>query len=63
MNKIDTSCSMYSPDYLPFDVAVSIGFLISRATKGKFKNHMITFSDVPEFAIINDRLYSTVGAR
>lgn len=51
---VDTSCSMHSPDYLPFDVAVSLGLLISRATKGKFKDHVITFNDVPEFVLIND---------
>lgn len=51
---VDTSDSMYSSDYKPFDVAVSLGLLISKASKGKFKNHVITFNDVPEFVLIND---------
>ena len=51
---VDTSSSMYSSDYIPFDVAVSLGLIISKATKGKFKNHVITFNDVPEFVLIKD---------
>ena len=51
---IDTSSSMHSPDCLSFDVAVSLGLLISSATNGKFKNHVLTFNDVPVFVIIKE---------
>lgn len=51
---VDTSPSMHSPDYLPVDVAVSLGLLISSATKGKFKNHILTFNDTPTFVLVKD---------
>lgn len=49
---VDTSSSMHSPDYIPFDVAISLGLLISNCTKGIFKNHVITFNTNPEFVEI-----------
>ena len=50
---VDTSTSMYSPNYLPYDVAIAMGLLISRSAKGKFKNHVITFNDTPKLVILN----------
>lgn len=51
---VDTSSSMHSPDYLPFDVAVSMGLLISACSTGKFKNLVMTFNSVPEVVMIKD---------
>lgn len=51
---VDTSASMYSNNFLPFDVAVSIGLLVCKASKGPFKNNVITFNTTPTFAVIND---------
>ena len=50
---VDTSASMHSSDYLPFDVATSLGLLISKCSD-KFKNMVLTFNTVPEFVMIND---------
>ena len=49
---VDTSCSMHSNDYLPYDVAVSIGLLISKCNT-KF-NGVITFSSNPEIVVIDE---------
>ena len=51
---VDTSASMHCNDYLPFDVACSLGILISGATRGCFKNHVITFNNNPEFVLIKE---------
>lgn len=51
---VDTSASMHTNNFLPFDVAVSLGLLICKASKGPFKNNVITFNETPEFAVIND---------
>lgn len=51
---VDTSSSMHCNDYLPFDVAVSLGMLISKATKGTFKNHVMTFHETPQLVLIKD---------
>lgn len=51
---IDTSSSMHSPGYLPFDVACAMGLLISKCSVGKFKNHVMTFNSTPEFIVLND---------
>ena len=51
---VDTSSSMHSPNYLPIDVAVALGLLISNCTKGVFRNHVITFNTTPEFVRITD---------
>lgn len=50
---IDTSSSMFIQDYLPFDVAIALGLIIS-SCDGVFKNHVITFNTVPEFIEIKD---------
>jgi hypothetical protein len=50
---IDTSSSMHTPDFIPFDVATSMGILISECTQGVFKNMVCTFNKVPEFIKIN----------
>ena len=51
---VDTSRSMHSPNFLPIDVAVSLGLIISNATKGSFHNHVITFHSNPVFVQIKD---------
>ena len=51
---VDTSTSMHSPDYLPYDVACAMGLLISKCSVGKFKHHVLTFNSVPAFAVIKD---------
>jgi hypothetical protein len=51
---IDTSSSMHSPGYLPYDVACAMGLLISKCSVGKFKNHVLTFNSVPSFVLIKD---------
>lgn len=51
---VDTSSSMYNNNYLPFDVAISFGLLICKASQAPFKNNVITFNTTPKFAVIND---------
>jgi hypothetical protein len=51
---VDTSSSMHSPNYLPYDVACAMGLLISKCSVGKFKNHVLTFNSTPAFVIIKD---------
>ena len=51
---VDTSSSMHDPNYLPLDVATSLGLLGCNAVQGPFHNHVITFHDVPSFQIIKD---------
>jgi hypothetical protein len=51
---VDTSASMHTPNYLPFDVACAMGLLISKCSIGKFKNHVLTFNSTPSFALIKD---------
>ena len=51
---VDTSASMCSPNYLPLDVACSIGLLIAKCSTGKFKNHVISFNSIPNFHLIKD---------
>lgn len=46
---VDTSSSMESPNYLPLDIAVAMGLIISKFVKGPFKNNVITFNTNPEF--------------
>ena len=49
---VDTSSSMDSPNFLPIDVAIALGLLISNCTSGIFKNNVITFNTTPEFVEI-----------
>lgn len=49
---VDTSSSMNSPNYLPMDVAVAMGMLISDVTTGPFHGHLLTFNTTPAFAVI-----------
>lgn len=51
---VDTSGSMHVNNSLPFDVAVSLGLLICKASKGPFKNNVITFAETPKFSVIKD---------
>ena len=51
---VDTSASMYYPNFLPYDVACAMGLLISKCSVGKFKNHVITFNTTPEFVVLKD---------
>ena len=51
---VDTSSSMESPNFLPLDIAVSMGLLISNTVKGPFHNNVITFNSEPEFVEIKD---------
>ena len=52
---VDTSASMYSNNYIPYDVACAIGLLISKCSVGKFKHHVMTFSTNPSFVVLDDR--------
>jgi hypothetical protein len=51
---VDTSSSMYSNNYIPFDVELAMGLIISRSNKGPFNNQVITFNNNPQFIQIND---------
>ena len=51
---IDTSSSMHTPNYLPFDVACAMGLLISKCSVGPFQNYVFTFNSTPQFAYIPD---------
>jgi hypothetical protein len=51
---VDTSSSMFSSDFLPLSVSVSIGMLISEIVEGKFHGHLLTFNTTPAFAVIPD---------
>lgn len=51
---VDTSASMNEPNYLPLDVAVSLGIIISSASSGPFKNTVLTFNSTPELVVIKD---------
>ena len=51
---VDTSSSMHSPDFLPYDVACAMGLLISKCSVGKFKHHVLTFNTSPKFVVLND---------
>lgn len=50
---VDTSTSMNSPDYIPFDVATSLGLLISKCSE-KFKNIVLTFNTTPKCVVVDD---------
>ncbi len=49
----DTSSSMHTPNFLPFDNAVALGMIVSKMVKGKFNGNVITFNDTPEFVKID----------
>jgi len=51
---VDTSGSMESPNYLPLDIAVAMGLIISKFVKGPFQHNVITFNTTPQFVKIND---------
>jgi hypothetical protein len=51
---VDTSSSMHSPNYLPFDIACAMGLIISSVVEGPFHNNVITFNTIPQFVEIND---------
>jgi hypothetical protein len=51
---VDTSFSMHTPNFLPLDVSISMGLLISGCSKGKFKNLIFTFNTVPTSILINE---------
>jgi hypothetical protein len=46
----------------PIDVSVALGILISSCTRGRFKNHIITFETDPKFKVLrgNSSLYDKV---
>ncbi len=50
----DTSGSMESPNYVPIDVSISMGLIISECTIGDFHNNVITFNNIPQFVNIKD---------
>jgi hypothetical protein len=54
LSVVDTSSSMHSPKYLPLDIACALGLLISKMTKGEFRNSVITFHEHPTFVNIPD---------
>ena len=49
---IDTSASMYCNKFIPYDVAISLGLLISKCNKKS--NSVITFSSSPNIVTIED---------
>jgi hypothetical protein len=49
---VDTSSSMNRPNYLPIDVAVAMGMIISDVTTGPFHGNLLTFNTIPAFAVI-----------
>jgi hypothetical protein len=51
---VDTSASMYvkNKNYIPIDIAISIGLIISNAVTGHFHNHVITFHSNPTFVVL-----------
>lgn len=51
---VDTSCSMQTPNYIPLDVAVGLGLIVSDVVQGPFHGHVINFNTVPKFKIIPD---------
>lgn len=51
---VDISTSMHSPNYIPLDVAVTMGLIISNTVNGPFHNHVITFHNHPTFVHIKD---------
>lgn len=51
---IDTSSSMSCNDYLPLDVAVAMGLIISEVVDGPFQGHLISFNSNPKFTVIPD---------
>jgi Mg-chelatase subunit ChlD len=51
---IDVSGSMETPKHLPMDVSIAMGLIISEAVEGTFHGNLITFSEVPSFAVIPD---------
>ena len=57
----DVSASMYywndkniKYNFLPIDISISLGLLISNCIQSKFNNHIITFSTKPSFHIVNN---------
>lgn len=46
---VDVSSSMHTPGYLPIDVAIGLGMMISPNIGGYYKDTMITFQDNPSF--------------
>lgn len=51
---VDTSLSMCSPNYIPLDVAIAMGMLISDMVQGPFHGHVITFNQEPIFQVVPD---------
>ncbi len=56
---VDVSSSMFTPDYLPLDMAISLGLLISNLTTGPFHNNVLTFHDQPTFQVLSDSSLKT----
>lgn len=48
------SCPNPPVSFIPLDVSCALGLIISNAVKGKFHNHIITFHQNPQFAVIPD---------
>lgn len=56
---VDTSGSMHSggtENVRPLDVSIGMGILISRCTHKSFRNRVLTFDQVPNWAILNGNL-------
>lgn len=51
---VDTSSSMNSPNFVPLDVAVAMGMIVSEVVQGPFHGHVITFNDIPAFQVVPD---------
>lgn len=44
---VDTSASMHTPNYVPFDNAVALGMLISSIAEGEWRDIVFTFNTYP----------------
>ena len=49
---VDVSVSMSMNEFLPLDVATGLGLLISKCSRGDFKDNVITFHESPTFVKI-----------
>lgn len=52
----DVSGSMLSPDYVPISTSVGLAIYFAERSKGAFKNHFITFTDVPRLVNLPENL-------
>jgi hypothetical protein len=51
---VDTSSSMHHPNFLPLDVSIAMGMIISEVVEGPFHGQVITFNTFPKFQVVPD---------